>query len=383
MNLNLIKVKKKIINLFLQLFFYSFFIILGDLIYSNFGSSKDINYNCFQYFDLNSKGKKYSYYNLKKNCSAIESQRTVVPYTVLTDENGYRYSGKIRKNIDKNIIFAGDSHTYGYGVKFEDSFPGIIEDKLEKYEIYNLGVPGYGIKMYHKRIENFYKSNKKATHLFLTLDMTDVIDSSVNWIDEPLLDYPVQKSNNTVKEINKWDKIKDSNFKGIRLLTFYTRNFIRHIRKSIGSSNKKNEDTALKSEVANFTYLEFNKTNNSFLNKESFILSLEYIDEYFGKISKLAIENDTKLYLLIFPWPENLIYGQEAFNWEDYSNRICKKNNCEKVISLFSDFDNIKKKNIDWKTLIYIDDDIHLKKYGNSILSNKILNEVTFNLNQK
>ena len=100
MNLNLIKVKKKIINLFLQLFFYSFFIIIGDLIYSNFGSSKDINYNCFQYFDLNSKGKKYSYYNLKKNCSAIESQRTVVPYTVLTDENGYRYSGKIRKNID-------------------------------------------------------------------------------------------------------------------------------------------------------------------------------------------------------------------------------------------------------------------------------------------
>ena len=88
MNLSLINLKKKIKNFLVLFLIYSFFIVLGDLIYSNFGSTKDVNYNCFQYFNLSSEQKKYHYYNLKKNCKATESQRTVVPYKVLTDKNG-------------------------------------------------------------------------------------------------------------------------------------------------------------------------------------------------------------------------------------------------------------------------------------------------------
>ena len=143
-------------------------------------------------------------------------------------------------------------------------------------------------------------------------------------------------------------------------------------------NNNKNEDAALKSDIANFTYEKINKENTTFLTNESFSLSLMYIDQYFGKISELAKKNKTELYLIIFPWPENLIYGQKVFNWENYANKICNKHNCNKVINLFEDFEDIKKNNPNWKKLIYIDDDIHLKKYGNSILANKILNEVIF-----
>ena len=163
------------------------------------------------------------------------------------------------------------------------------------------------------------------------------------------------------------------------MLTFHTRNFFRSIRKNFFiNNNKNNEDAALESDIANFTYEKINKENTAFLTNESFSLSLTYIDKYFGKISKLAKKNNTELYLIIFPWPENLIHGQNVFNWENYVNKICQKHNCKKVINLFKDFENIKKNNPNWKKLIYIDDDIHLKKYGNSILANKILNEVTF-----
>jgi len=284
----------------------------------------------------------------------------------------------INYNIDKNILFVGDSQTYGYGVKYEDSFSGIIQTSLNKYEIYNLAVPSYGIRMYLKRIEDFYNKNKKATHIFVTLDMTDVIDASFRWHDIEPLEIPVIKSHRAVKEVDDWDKIKDSNFKGTRLLTFYIRNFLRTIKKNFFINNNKNEDTALKSDIANFTYEKINKENTTFLTNESFNLSLIYIDEYFGKISNLAKKNNTQLYLIIFPWPENLIHGQKVFNWENYTNKICKKHRCKKVINLFKDFEDIKKNNPNWKKLIYIDDDIHLKKYGNSILANKILNEVIF-----
>ena len=378
MNLSWIKINTKIKKFFILFFVYSFFIILGDILYSNFGNIKDINYNCFKFYNLTADKKEYHYYDFKKNCIATESLRTVAPYNVYTDENGYRFSGKPRKEIVKNILFVGDSQTYGYGINYEDSFSGIIQANLDNYEVYNLAVPSYGIRMYLKRIEDFYKKNKKASHIFVTLDMTDVIDASFRWHDITSLDTPVIKTHRAVKEIDSWDKIKGSNFKGIRLLTFYTRNFFRSIRKNFLINNNKYEDIALKTEVANFTYEKINKENTPFLTNESFNLSLNYIDEYFGKISNLAKKNNTELYLIIFPWPENLIYGQKIFNWESYTNEICKKHRCKKVLNLFKDFAVIKENNPNWKKLIYIDQDIHLKRYGNSILANKILSEIIF-----
>ena len=41
------------------------------------------------------------------------------------------------------------------GVEFESSFPGIVEDRLKNYNIYNLGVPGYGTQKYYYTLKNF------------------------------------------------------------------------------------------------------------------------------------------------------------------------------------------------------------------------------------
>tara|TARA_B110000285_G_scaffold233156_1_gene306104 strand:+ start:1464 stop:2564 length:1101 start_codon:yes stop_codon:yes gene_type:complete len=360
---------KKIKKFFTFLLIYSFFIIIGDLIYSNFTDFGKINYNCFQYFNFNYKNKKFNYYDLKKNCNATESQRTVSPYKVLTDNNGYRYSGKKRDNFKNKILIVGDSQAYGFGVKYKDSIAGILENENQNYEIYNLGVPGYGMKMYWNRIKDFFKNNNNISHVIVAMDMTEIMDAH-RWHEIPVTRYPVLDSHNLPNEIDKWDKIKNSNFKGIRLLVFYLRNYTRHIRIKFSGEKKINDDTALKSETANFTYTDISEHN--VLNKTKFTKALNDIDEYFGKISELSIKDNAEIYLLIFPWPENLIYGQSNFNWENFSENICQKHRCKKVINLFKKFEYIKKENKNWKQLIYIDDDIHLKKFGNSIVANEI-----------
>ena len=90
---------------------------------------------------------------------------------------------------------------------------------------------------------------------------------------------------------------------------------------------------------------------------------------------ELSKVNNFELYLIIFPWPETLIYGQKKFNWENFNSELCKKNNCKKLINLFGEFKRIKDKDKNWKHLIYIDDDVHLKKLGNSIIGNKIIEQ--------
>jgi hypothetical protein len=351
------------------------FFVIFDFIFSNyiFKEKLDLKYDCFEYKNHIFKGQDYHDYRLLKNCEAIEKQRTVKPYKVYTDENGYRYSKRKRQNQLVNIVFLGDSFTYGYGVDYKDSFPGIIENKIKNYEIYNLAAPGYGTQKYHYQLNEFFKK-KTASKIFLILDMTDISDAAFRWnkIDEIVT--PVIKSKHVLKNISDWKKFKNSNFKGTRLLIYNLRNFLRFLKLKIISTNMGSKDRALSSEIANFTYKKLDHDNK--LNQTKLLNAINIIKNNFQKISNLAKKNNANLYLVIFPWPETLINGQSEFNWEKFAANLCSKNNCKKLINLFEDFNYIKENNQNWKNLIYIDDDVHLKKFGNEIIASKIIKEL-------
>ena len=134
------------------------------------------------------------------------------------------------------------------------------------------------------------------------------------------------------------------------------------------------KDLALSSEIANFTYKKLDSNNR--INETNFSIALSIIENNFQYISNLAKENNAELYLIVFPWPETLIYGQSKFNWEKFAGNLCGKNNCKELINFFEDFNKIKEKNKNWKNLIYIDDDVHFKKFGNEIIASKIIDKL-------
>jgi len=354
---------------------FLFFFLIFDLIFSNFIYKEKLNlrYDCFDYKNYSFNNIDYHDYKLLKRCMATEKQRTVKPYKVYTDDNGYRYSKKAREKKLKNIVFLGDSFTYGYGVNYKDSFTGIIGNKLENYEIYNLAVPGYGVQKYYYQLSEFLKIND-ASKIFLVLDMTDISDAAFRWkkIDE--LKTPVIKSKRVIKNISEWKKFKNSNFKGTKLIIYNLRNFTRYLKLQVISKKMNTKDLALSSEIANFTYKKLDSKNR--INETNFSNALKIIENNFQNISNLAIENKADLYLVIFPWPETLIYGQSEFNWEKFAKNLCTKNRCKELINFFEDFENIKKNNKNWKNLIYIDDDVHFKKFGNEIIASKILEKL-------
>ena len=351
------------------------FFLIFDLIFSNFIYKDKLNlrYDCFDYKNYSFNNIDYHDYRLLKKCVAIEKQRTVKPYKVYTDDNGYRYSKKPREHKLENIVFLGDSFTYGYGVDYKYTFAGIIESKLQNYEIYNLAVPGYGVQKYYYQLDEFLKINQ-ASKIFLVLDMTDISDAAFRWkkIDE--LKTPVIKSKRVIKNISNWKKFKNSNFKGTRLIIYNLRNFTRYLKLKLISKKMNTKDLALSSEIANFTYKKID--SKSRLNKSNFSYALKIIENDFQNISNLAKENKADLYLVVFPWPETLINGQSEFNWEKFAKNLCDKNKCKELINFFEDFEDIKENNQNWKNLIYIDDDVHFKKFGNEIIASKILKQL-------
>jgi len=366
---------KKIRSIFLSFFQYLIFFIIADLLFSNlfYKEKVGIRYDCFEYKYHMYEEIGYHDYYLAKNCNATETQRTVIPYKVFTDQNGYRYSGKKYSSNKKNLVFLGDSLTYGMGVKYENSFIGELEKKMRNYNIYNLGVPGYGMQKYYFKLNEFLEK-KSVEKIIVTLDLTEVADAG-RWIFIPNSKSPVLQGREINKEISNWKKIKNSNFKGTRIIAFHLRNFLRYLKIRFKTSRSNLKDTALKSDTANFTYTELTD-HPEYRNKLFFLNSLEIINKYFNKISNLAKKNNSELYIMVYPWPETLIHGQNKFNWENFSKELCLKNKCQKSISLFDDFKMIKKNNDNWKDLIYIKDDIHMKKFGNNIIANKIFNEI-------
>ena len=53
----------------------------------------------------------------------------------------------------KRILFIGDSFTEGVGMPWEDSFPGILQDKFPSVEILNAAVVSYSPKFYSVKIK--------------------------------------------------------------------------------------------------------------------------------------------------------------------------------------------------------------------------------------
>ena len=68
---------------------------------------------------------------------------TLSPKLADVDRDGFRNPSGVRTEI----IVIGDSHTQGYNVTYEDSWPAKFSSKIKK-PVYNFGVGGYGVLHY-------------------------------------------------------------------------------------------------------------------------------------------------------------------------------------------------------------------------------------------
>jgi hypothetical protein len=371
---------------FIFLYFFSVIIVLfliSDLILSKYTNLFKIRKDCFNYIKIKKDNKDFYTYNLKKNCFAFEHKGKTPSYKVFTNNNGHRFSNKKSFKSENKIIFLGDSFTYGFGVSYDESIPGQISQKVgSKYDILNFGVPGYSPSINLFKLKEYIKDNQniKITKIFYLLDLTDVHDESNRWIKIPGIKQPVIVNENLKKEIKKKFFIKNS-FRTSRYVAYILNNSVRNLKKKIIASytTKQNIIDEKGTYWGSFTHTSQKKLyeDKQFSNiwKKNYKLGLDLIEKKIINISKLSDNLNAEFYIVIHPWKESIELGQNEFNWEKYSNRLCALSKCTKLINFFDDVKQIKNNNLNWKTKLYFYKDIHFNKEGNKLYAEKIFIE--------
>ena len=161
------------------------------------------------------------------------------------------------------------------------------------------------------------------------------------------------------------------------ILIYNLRNLLREIKflyKNNMGLFKKNEV-----ESSKYAFFTYKNPDSKLIQKKDIKKGIKVIEENFNKISNISKKNNSELYLEIYPWPETLEFGQAFFDWENFAHDLCDKNNCKKLINLFDDFRSVKKRYKNWQDLIYINEDVHLKKFGNQIIADRIIKEINEN----
>ena len=362
---------KKINKLIKFGFIYSIFFLVGDALVSNFFLNTIIENNCYDW--------KKNFYELKKNCYAKEKWiKKSKSYKVYIDENGFRYNGKTKRNFDekKTAIFFGGSFTYGMGAEYENSFVGLVEKKKSDYNILNLGVAGYSPTVFNYQLEELTKKNIFPKKIFLVLDIVDVNSEATNWELNDSDYRPVNITSIPSKENNekKFKNFKRKNFKVTRIISTSINNFLRSLRYNFSRFDQQYKKPG-KSQYGSFLFQDINELDQTFWRPYGFDNAILKITEAIKKIAIKAKEIDSEFYIIIYPWPGSLEYGQDKFNWEKFAEEICTKNSCNKLINFFPEFEEIKKTSDNWVNKLFIEDDVHLTSFGHQIVAKKIIND--------
>ena len=126
------------------------------------------------------------FYKLKKNCKLKErpaylSWRSVIPAVdILTNEFGHRFNGKT-KSSEKKIFFFGDSHVFGLGVDYDNSFVGIVDNSALNHRVFNFAVPSYSPLVYLYQLQEILNQDIIPNKIVLHLEITDIHDETASW----------------------------------------------------------------------------------------------------------------------------------------------------------------------------------------------------------
>jgi len=352
-------------KVFLNLILFFTIFLITDIFYSNFINKSKIKGSCIS--------NEERFYFLEKNCSFKQKYiKNISQYNVYTNEFGLRYSGKKYDKDKKNIFYLGDSFTYGLGLDYSNTYVGILENKNISYNHFNFGLQGYSPVVYKYQLNKMINKKIYPKKIILALDYTDLFEDSDRWI-EPLNETLPPTLKNFLGDNDNNESFKDRNLKVTRILSRSINGFFRDIRLATKNFVNQNAQKQVeKTEIGRFLY----SNEGAFIKKNFSTKSLKHrakdLEKTLKDISNIAKKINSDFYILIYPWPDTLAYGQNNFNWEKFVSNFCIKN-CKMIINTFPKFLEYKNKNIYWHKDLFIKEDLHFNKFGNSLIAQEIL----------
>lgn len=284
------------------------------------------------------------YHSLKPNSSGL-----VFSKKVYIDKNKTRVpSFEFKYDKDKEIIFIGDSVTFGNGVEEENTFVGLLRKKYTNYNFYNTAVPGHDL-LNHEKTLNELSKFKKAEKIIYIFTLNDVLR------DKTIIDWNSRNQKELDKGLGFIQKVIRNEF--FRNINFYLRNksYIFMFLKGILTDPSKRWYTNIK------IFYEENKIN--------------HLSVFLRKLVEFSKQRDSELHMIVLPYE---FQTRDCKNISNYLPQRMIKKEILKVKINFIDFHNnfckIKYPN----KLFYKYDPMHLSEVGHKNVFKMIDREISF-----
>ena len=333
---------------------------------------------------------KVYHHDLKPNVEVYETWGGKLKRKIITNSIGFRDSSKkeILENTEKTrILLIGDSFIEGSGYDYEHTFAGLLENELgNNYEILNSAVESYSPSIYFKKTDFFLSQGYVFDKALVFLDLSDIYDELFIKFDDNqniISEIPKEKQTLERKIKNKiyslgWF-LRDNTltFRIMYLISDKTeeiKNYLKLKLKASKSLNKSFFSTSRDDAI----FYRMTHIDRGFwtFNEDKYLevsQGLAQSEEYLKKLFELLNQNQVDSYLIIYPWPAQILYGDKKHSpfWEKFS----KSNNIN-LINLYDIFKSENNREFIFDNFIY--GDIHWNKKGTLKVFNEINKRINF-----
>ena len=330
------------------------------------------------------------HHDLMPNIEAYETWGGKLKRKIVTNSLGFRdiVKNKISKKSNKTrILLIGDSFIEGSGYDYEFTFAGLLSNELgENYEVLNSAVESYSPSIYFKKTEYYLNKGYTFDKALIFLDLSDIYDELLIKFDvnqNIIAEFPKteqtlkRKIKNKVYELGHFLRDNLITFRFLYVLSDKTEELKNYLKLKFKAS-KALEKNFFKTSRDDAIYYRMTHVDRGFwtYNNEKYLEVKKGLDQssvYLKKLFNLLDKNQIVSYLIIYPWPAQIEYGdnRHAPYWKNFS----EINNIN-LINLYDIFENKNKRQFIFKNFIY--GDIHWNKKGNLKVFNEIISIISF-----
>jgi hypothetical protein len=301
--------------------------------------------------------------------------KTVYPWR--TDAEGFRIDHRKMPSRPADTIILGDSFAFGVGLPWEETFVGMYERATGK-SIINAGVPSYSPTGYLWQYQHALSAGLLRTPhtVIVALDISDVQDEAAIWEDGKL--HPKRRQWDLVSSESRFPTERSAirGFLSSHLLG--TRSVYRTVRYELWKREVEQPAATSAFDLVRsaFTWRSWNEIEPGVVGEVSPYQDyaqtgyrplgvrggLDRVRDKLARISAIANENRSDLWILIHPWPAQLHHPSRVFDWEKFATDTCSEFRCRGVIDTFPRFRSLSQTD-GWYERLFIRGDVHFTKF--------------------
>ena len=340
--------------------------------------------------------KSFYYHHDLRPMSSFYDQWGYERYKIYTNNLGFKdTSNRTIEFKNRNILFIGDSFTEGVGIKYEDTYVGLVEKYLKKnnkdIEVLNAGVQTYSTSIYLSKIYHLLERKKlPITDIVVMISGGDIFDDYSKYLDlnnDFILNHIDQKNKYLINIINFYK----SNTLTYQLITRITPpKVIPGLIKSF-FNKKELENNYNEREKKLFLITDNEIDKMDFLNRKDYAYlysSKEFNDwgrdainqtlENLRKIAEITEEKNINLNILYLYEPVLLLKEpnkkQFIFLIDSLNELENKKVKVNFIKDMYEEYDN----GYDAYRNLFFINDLHWNKKGNIQVAKEIMSKIDF-----